>query len=272
MTEGLSAETKTDSEFRFERVSHYFLTSENSSFHALHDINISFSRGEFVCVIGPSGCGKSTLLNLIAGVLFPTKGEVLFREAPLREINKSVGYLTQNDHLLPWRTVERNVGMALEIRGVDRTERNKRVAEALARVGLESFAKQYPSKLSGGMRKRVALARTLIYEPETLLMDEPFAALDAQLRKIMQEQLLRLWGKSRKTVIFITHDLEEAILLADRIVVFGTKPGRIIHVEPIRFKRPRLLTELRKTEEFAGLWDRLWSLIEPQLSIFAREG
>lgn len=208
---------------------------------------------------------------MAAGLLRPTHGVALHRGSPIDRVNTSVGYLTQQDHLLPWRNVERNVGLALELQGVDRSERQARVTEALSMVGLQGFSRSYPSQLSGGMKKRAALARLLIYEPETLLLDEPFGALDAQLRMVMQAELLRIWDVRQMTVLFVTHDLEEAILVADEIVVFGTQPGRIIHTEVVDIARPRDLTVLRTDPKFQEIWSRLWDLIEGQLQVGAKE-
>lgn len=252
-------------EFAFEGISQYFLAKGNVPYLAVKDINLAIQPGKFVSIIGPSGCGKSTLLNMAAGLLSPTRGTASYRGRKITEVNTEVGYLTQQDHLLPWRSVEKNVGLALEIRGVAKSERQERVKSILELVGLTRFANHYPSQLSGGMRKRAALARVLIYEPDTLLMDEPFGALDAQLRTVMQKELLELWEQQRKTVLFVTHDLEEAILMADEIVVFGKDPGRIIHVEKIDLPRPRDLTLIRHKPEFTAVWNRLWSLIEGQL-------
>lgn len=254
------------SEFQFRDVSQYFLGANDEPFLAVKDINLSFEAGRFVSIIGPSGCGKSTLLNMAAGLMRPTIGEVLYRGEPISGVNTSVGYITQQDHLLPWRSVAKNVGIALEVQHTPAAERRERVERVLELVGLSGFEHSYPPQLSGGMRKRAALARVLIYDPDTLLMDEPFGALDAQLRLVMQRELLALWERDKKTVLFVTHDLEEAILLADEVVVFGTKPGRIIHVEHVDLPRPRKLTELRSDPEFTRVWTRLWSLIEGQLS------
>lgn len=258
-------------EFEFKGVSQYFLR-KGEPFQAVKDINVSFGESRFVSIIGPSGCGKSTLLNMAAGLLRPTVGEVLHRGKRITGVNTSVGYITQQDHLLPWRSVEKNVGIALEVQGVSAAERKRRVDEVLKLVGLTGFEHSYPSQLSGGMRKRAALARVLIYGPDTLLMDEPFGALDAQLRLVMQRELLDLWERDKKTVLFVTHDLEEAILLADEVVVFGASPGTIIHVEKVGLERPRELTSLRSDPEFTRIWTRLWGLIEGQLSDTLDEG
>ncbi|MDQ6525232.1 ABC transporter ATP-binding protein [Nocardioides sp. LHD-245] len=246
----------------FRAISKVFVTPDADQFTAIHGIDLEVEAGSFVCIVGPSGCGKSTLLNMTAGLLQPSSGEVLYRGAPIKGANTDVGYMTQKDNLLPWRTVRKNVLLALEIsKTVPVRQRKERVDAVLADVGLGRFADRYPAELSGGMRKRVSLARSLVYSPRTLLMDEPFGALDAQLRLVLQEQLLELWERERKTMLFVTHDIEEAILLADRVVVFGTNPGRIVHVEEITLERPRSLLELRQLPEFNQIWSRLWSLI-----------
>lgn len=248
---------------RFEGVSKAFAAhGDRAPFVAVRDVNLTIEAGRFVCLIGPSGSGKSTLLNMAAGLFPPTAGTVYYDGVPLRGVNTRVGYITQQDNLLPWRTLEDNVGIALEIQKVPREERRRRVAETLELVGLTGFEKRYPSQLSGGMRKRATLARTLIYSPDTLLLDEPFGALDAMLKNSLQNELLRLWERDRKTVLFVTHDLDEAILLADEIVVFATNPGRIIHIEQVTFERPRRLTDIRRNPDFTHVWERLWTLIE----------
>jgi NitT/TauT family transport system ATP-binding protein len=248
---------------RFEDVSKVFVSSSGQQqFIAVRDVNLAIPPGRFVCLIGPSGSGKSTLLNMAAGLFHPTRGTVYHDGLPVRNVNTRVGYITQQDNLLPWRTLEDNVAIALEIAGVSRVERRRRVAETIELVGLVGFEKHYPSQLSGGMRKRATLARTLIYSPDTLLMDEPFGALDAMLKNTLQLELLRLWDRDRKTVLFVTHDLDEAILLADEIVVFGTNPGRVIHLEKVNLPRPRNLSEIRGSSHFTEVWERLWALIE----------
>ncbi|SCD43137.1 NitT/TauT family transport system ATP-binding protein [Streptomyces sp. BpilaLS-43] len=249
-------------EFSFRGVTRTFPSGDTGEFTALEAVDLDVESGSLVCFIGPSGCGKTTLLNMSAGLLPPSAGTVSFRGTPLSGVNTGVGFMTQHDNLLPWRTVEKNVGIALEIEKVPRAERRRRVAEVLDLVGLAGFADRYPSQLSGGMQKRASLARGLVYDPSTLLMDEPFGALDAQLRLGMQNELLRIWERDRKTIIFVTHDLDEAILLADRIVVFGTRPGRVIHVEDVPLERPRDLTALRLSSEYGEIWERLWRLLD----------
>jgi NitT/TauT family transport system ATP-binding protein len=263
---GTAAHPETSIEYLFSGVAKEFTTDGDRPFLAVHGINLAIERGTFVSIIGPSGCGKSTLLNMAAGLMRPTRGEVAYRGSAIKGVNTSVGYMTQHNNLLPWRTLEKNVQIALEIQGVRKAERKRRTAEVLKSVGLKGFERRYPSQLSGGMQKRASIARTLIYEPDTLLMDEPFGALDAQLRFALQRQLIELWERDKKTVLFVTHDLEEAILLGDRVVVFGAHPGTIIHVEDISLPRPRDLVALRADPEFTDLWERLWRLLEPQLT------
>jgi NitT/TauT family transport system ATP-binding protein len=229
---------------------------------ACEGVNLTVRRGEFLAVVGPSGCGKSTLLNMAAGLMAPSMGQVFYDGVPVPSPNTDVGYLTQRDTLLPWRTVEDNVAIALELRGASRTERLRQAHEWLGRMGLTGFEKSYPAQLSGGMRRRVSLARTLAYEPQTILMDEPFGALDAQLRMVMHEELLKLWTGTNKTIIFVTHDLAEAITLADRIAIFSARPGRIRTIETVDLPRPRDVFRIRFDPHFGELHDRLWSYLE----------
>jgi NitT/TauT family transport system ATP-binding protein len=230
---------------------------------AVDGISLDVPEGGFTALVGPSGCGKSTVLNMVAGLLRPTAGTVSFEGRPVDGPNTRVGYMTQKEALLPWRTVEDNVGIAFELRcrRAERGEKAARVAQMIERVGLKGFEKHYPSELSGGMRKRAALARMLIYKPSTLLLDEPFGALDAQLRLIMQKELLKLVDASGMTVVLVTHDLDEAVSLADRVIVFTSRPGRIRAVRDIPIPRPRDPATLRFTDEFrdhcAALWEEL---------------
>jgi NitT/TauT family transport system ATP-binding protein len=223
---------------------------------ALRNFSLTIEEGSFVSVLGRSGCGKSTMLNLLAGLTQPTKGEVRYRDRKLSGPDIEIGYLTQSDTLMPWRDVLRNVEMPLEVRGVPAKERRRVATELVGRVGLNGFEKHYPRELSGGMRRRASLARMLAGAPETLLMDEPFGALDAQLRTELQEELLRLWQGSGQTVVFVTHDIEEALLLGDRVVVLGGL-GRIVLDRPIGLARPRTVDELRVDPEFVSLHGEL---------------
>ncbi|SEF91692.1 NitT/TauT family transport system ATP-binding protein [Nonomuraea solani] len=219
---------------------------------ALRDFDLEIAEGGFVSVLGRSGCGKSTMLNLLAGLTTPTSGTVTYRDEPVAGPRTEMGYLTQSDTLMPWRSVTRNVELPMEIAGVPARRRAERAAELIAKVGLEGFERHYPRELSGGMRRRVSLARMLAGDPETLLMDEPFGALDAQLRHDLQAELLRLWEESGQTVVFVTHDIEEALLLGDRVVVLG-RVGRIVLDRPIDLPRPRDADELRVDPGFVAL-------------------
>lgn len=234
---------------------------------ALQPINLTVNRREFVSLVGPSGCGKSTALNLVAGLLTPTSGQVFYDGEPVQGLNERVGYITQKDTLLPWRTAADNIAVPLELkcRNEPRKVIRERVAEMIELVGLRGFDKHYPGELSGGMRKRVALARTLIYEPETLLMDEPFGALDAQLKLLMHDQLQRLTQQRKMTVMFVTHDLAEAIALSDRVVVFSARPGRIRAERDIPLDRPRDVFKVRFADTFSRLHEELWNELKDEV-------
>ena len=233
----------------------------DSGYTALRDVNLDVEAERFVALVGPSGCGKSTTLSLISGLDRPSSGTLTVRDRPVEGITPGVGFLFQRDALLPWKTVRDNVRLPLQLRGVDAAEMRRRVEEWIARVGLRGFEQSFPYQLSGGMRKRVALAQTLVYDPEILLMDEPFSALDAQSREIMQTELLRIWEQGRKTVLFVTHQIDEAVFLADQIFVFARRPGRVQERVPIALPRPRTLA-MKRTPEFVALVDHIWKLIE----------
>ncbi len=229
-------------------------------------VDLSIAQGEFVTVVGPSGCGKSTLLNAAAGVFKPSEGQVRYRGAPVIGYNQRVGYMTQSDHLLPWRKVAANIAVPLEIRGMRKPAIKEKVDALLELVGLTGFGGSYPSQLSGGMRKRCALARLLAYDPETLLLDEPFGALDAQLRIEMQGELRDLCIRLGKTVLFVTHDLDEAIALGDRCVVFSARPGSVREIIQVDLPRERDLYSLRLNPAYAAGTARLWTLLTPPTS------
>lgn len=232
---------------------------------AVTGVTLDVKEKEFVTLVGPSGCGKSTLLNMAAGLFAPTSGTALYRGAPVPAYNTRVGYMTQNDHLLPWRDVTGNIRIPLEIRNMARREADERVADLVAMVGLKGFERSYPSQLSGGMRKRCALARLLAYDPETLLMDEPFGALDAQLRQRMQREIRELVLRLGKTVMFVTHDLDEAIALADRCVVFTPRPGTITRIIDVTLGADRNLGRLRHDPDYIKLTAELWDVMAPAL-------
>ena len=232
--------------------------------HAVNNVNLTIKPQAIVALIGPSGCGKSTLLNMIAGLYHPTNGRVVYDGRPVTDVNTDVGYMTQKDNLLPWRTVIDNVALPLEIAGLPRAERYERAHRIIAQVGLDGFENKFPSGLSGGMRKRVALARMLLYGPRTLLLDEPFAALDAQLRIAMHDLLLRLWSEQRQSIVFVTHDLMEAITLADRVVVFTKRPATVALDEAVALPRRRDVREVRFTEGFHAIYNSIWERLRQE--------
>jgi NitT/TauT family transport system ATP-binding protein len=233
---------------------------------ALDQVHLDVADGEFVAFVGPSGCGKSTLLNMMAGIFPPTAGRIVHDGRVIDGINQAVGYMTQADSVLPWRTVVQNVELPLRFRGVAADQRRPRIAAMISRVGLSGFENSFPAELSGGMRKRVALAQLLVYEPATLLMDEPFGALDAQLKLLMQAELLKIWEAGRQTVVFVTHDLSEAITLASRVVVFSGRPGRIKAIETIDIPYPRDPFRVRFDARFEAAYARLWEQLAPEIS------
>ena len=249
----------------FERITCTF-AGARGSYTAVKDVTLAIGDGEFVSVVGPTGCGKSTLLNVAAGLLKPSSGTVRIFGEPLSGINRKAGYMFQSEALMPWRNALRNVTAGLEFRGVRPDEARSRGEEWLGRVGLAGFGDRYPHQLSGGMRKRAALAQMLVLDPQILLMDEPFSALDIQTRQLMENELLELWSANRKSVIFITHDLEEAISLSDRVVVLSAGPGtHPIGEFAIDLPRPRDVQEIRLSPRFIELHDRIWHSMKEEV-------
>jgi NitT/TauT family transport system ATP-binding protein len=256
-----------------EDVTVTFVSQDGGRYTAVRDTTLRVAPGEFVSVVGPTGCGKSTLLNVAVGLLQPSTGATrVFGEA-LQGLNRKAGYLFQTEALMPWRTALQNVTAGLEFRGTDPAEAEKRGLAWLQRVGLGGFGGRYPHQLSGGMRKRVALAQTLILDPEIVLMDEPFSALDIQTRQLMENELLEIWSANRKSVVFITHDLEEAISLSDRVIVMSAGPeSHPIGEFPIDLPRPRDVAEIRLTPRFIELHTRIWhAMKEEVLKSYARQ-
>ncbi len=250
-----------------------FLSQDGGRYTALRDTTLRVAPGEFVSVVGPTGCGKSTLLNVAVGLLEPSAGNTRVFGEPLRGLNRKAGYLFQTEALMPWRTALHNVTAGLEFRGVERDESLGKATQWLQRVGLAGFGGRYPHQLSGGMRKRVALAQTLILDPEIILMDEPFSALDIQTRQLMENELLELWSANRKSVVFITHDLEEAISLSDRVVVLSAGPeAHPIGEFQIDLPRPRDVAEIRLMPRFVELHSLIWrAMKEEVLKSYARQ-
>ncbi|MCC8938829.1 ABC transporter ATP-binding protein [Bradyrhizobium sp. Arg68] len=243
-----------------------FRLADGRVYTAVEQANFAVANGEFIAIVGPTGCGKSTLLNVAAGLLRPASGAVRIFDKPLAGLNRDAGYLFQADALFPWKTAIDNVAIGLEIRGTPRVEALARAQKWLGSVGLGAFAGRYPHMLSGGQRKRVALAQVLIRDPKILLMDEPFGPLDAQTRQIMGNLLLELWTADRKAVLFVTHDLEEAIALADRVVIMSASPSaRIIGDWRITLPRPRDISEIRMEKDFHALHREIWSVLKDEV-------
>lgn len=257
MRESVHADSANEALLSMEGVAKKF-SGRDRVVVALENTDLKIYPGEFITVVGPSGCGKSTLLNLIAGLMPPSEGVVRFRGKPIMGVDRSIGYITQQDNLFPWLTLRDNVAFPLELVGISQKERHARAHSWLERVGLGGFENAYPHELSGGMRQRGNIVRTLIYEPSIILMDEPFGPLDAQTRISLQETLLSIWESARPTVIFITHDLTEAITLGDRVVLMSARPGRIVRAERVEIPRPRDVFFIHSNPEFRRLYDEIW--------------
>ncbi len=241
----------------------------SARYTAVAGVSLTVGAGEFVSVVGPTGCGKSTLLNVGAGLLAPSTGTVRVFGEPLHGINRRAGYMFQAESLMPWRTALQNVAAGLEFRGVPAGEARDQAQAWLERVGLGAFGDRYPHQMSGGMRKRASLAQTLVLDPDIILMDEPFSALDIQTRQLMENELLALWagdGRARKAVLFITHDLDEAIALGDRVVVMSAGPGsRPIGDFAVDLPRPRDVAEVRVTPRFLELHQAIWDVLREEV-------
>jgi len=243
-----------------------FVTRGVKARTALRNVELTIRRGEFVCLVGPSGCGKSTVLNMFAGLVTPSDGTILHDGRTITDVNTHVGYVTQDDNLLPWRTALGNVELALECKGVGRAERRERAFDYLARVGLKGNEELYPHELSGGMRKRVSIVRTLVDDSvDVILMDEPFGPLDAQTRLILQDELLRLWQGTGRTIVFVTHDIVEAIALSDRIAIFTSVPGSIKQVRDVTLPRPRDVFHIHETPGFSTIYDAIWNDLREEI-------
>lgn len=255
----------------FENVTCSFETPEGV-YTATKDVSFSIGDGEFVSVVGPTGCGKSTLLNAAAGLLKPAAGRVLIYGEALNGINHRAGYMFQAESLMPWATAIDNVMMSLKFRGVPENEAREAGFDWLERVGLERFADRYPHELSGGMRKRVAMAQTMIADPDILLMDESFSALDIQTRQLMENELLELWQAKKKAVLFITHDLDEAIAMSDRVVVMSAGPAsHPLGSFPIAIPRPRNVAEIRTRADFNECYSAIWEVLREEVLKSYRE-
>lgn len=241
--------------------------SRGSIVRAVESFSLDIQEGEFITIVGPSGCGKSTLLNVLVGLYPASEGEIRYKGTPIRGLNPEIGYVTQQDNLLPWRTLRKNILLPLEFRAdIKGNGAEARVQHLIDKVGLSGFENHYPHELSGGMRQRANIIRTLIYNPQVILMDEPFGPLDAQTRLTLQNQLLELWREERKTIIFITHDLTEAITLADRVVVMTGRPGSIKSVTRVDIPRPRDVYHIHRSEAYREIYDKLWEELREEVA------
>ncbi len=241
--------------------------TDQQDLSVLREITFDVNGGEFIGVVGPSGCGKSTLLNVACGLLKPTNGRVLYAGHESSGVNTEVGYVTQRDNLYHWRTVLGNVQAALEFRGVEKRKRTQMAQAQIRSLGLGGFENYYPHQLSGGMRMKVSIARTMVYDPPVIFMDEPFGSLDAQTRFILQQEIIDIWAKSKKTIVFVTHDLQEAITLADRVVVMSSRPGRIKKILRVPLARPRKPEDAQLDKNFSKIYIELLELLKPDLRI-----
>lgn len=261
-SKGISVDAKTLTQapitVTVEDVSHQFSSTGGGLVQAVEKADFIVRKGEFISLVGPSGCGKTTILNMMAGLVQPTTGRVTVLGAECDSTNRKVGYMFARDGLMPWRTALKNVEFGLELRGVNRKDRHERAAELLRLVGLDAFTNSYPRQLSQGMRQRVALARTLAIEPEVILLDEPFAALDAQTRVMLHAEFIRIWESTGKTVVLVTHDVTEAVSLSDRIIVMSPRPGRVAAEIEVDLPRPRDLAALRFDPRFHELTEEVW--------------
>jgi NitT/TauT family transport system ATP-binding protein len=239
----------------------YFDLYSGQHVAAVEDVSLEIRNGEFVSILGPSGCGKTTLLNIVAGFITPTRGEILLNGRRIQGPGPDRGVVFQTFALFPWKTVLDNVGFGLKMRGVPKAERDRTAREYIALVGLAGFEDRYPHELSGGMQQRVGVARVLANDPELLLMDEPFASVDAQTRMTLQEELTRIWEDRRPTILFITHDVEEAVFLANRVIVLSARPGRVRETIEVPLPRPRSWHHLVEDAAFKGLVARVLSLV-----------
>ena len=271
MTDSTSASQRVQNQpfpaIELRDITKQFRTPTGGIYTALRDLSLTIQPGEFCAVVGPTGSGKSTTLSLIAGLDRPTRGEVIVTGEPVHGVNPHVGFVFQTDAVFPWKSVLGNVTAGPLFRGVGRREAHERARAWIARVGLAGFEDRYPHQLSGGMRKRVALAQTLINEPQILLMDEPFSALDVQTRVLMGNELLTLWSSTSASVVFVTHDLEEAIALADRVVVLTAGPATVKGSYSIDLPRPRNVTEIRFNPRFVELYHTIWEDLRNEVMI-----
>jgi NitT/TauT family transport system ATP-binding protein len=253
--------------FQVRNISHSFQTGRETKLDVLDNVNFHVNENEFLSIVGPSGCGKTTLLNIMSGLIKPSRGEIYLDGAKHEKISKRIGYISQADSLMPWRTALENVEIGMELRGINKKARRAAALALLNDAGLNGFENCYPHELSGGMKKRIDIIKILALEPEIIFMDEPFGALDVFTRETLQNYILSLWTKTRKTIIFITHDLSEAITLADRIIIKSGRPARIKSEYKISLPRPRSSFEIRYDPEFINIHKRIWHDLKDEMYI-----
>jgi len=241
--------------------------SKGKSVLALKDVNLAVEPGSFTTLIGPSGCGKSTLLKILAGVALPYEGQMRYKGRDIKAINADIGFITQDSNLFPWLTLRENVELALKIRGKPKDKRAGLAQQFIDTMQLSGFEEHYPFELSGGMQKRGSIIRTLIYDPDIILMDEPFGPLDAQTRMLLQDELLRIWDKNKKTILFVTHDLTEAIALSDQVVLFTGRPGTVNRVFDVPLPRPRNVFEIHNERGFPEIYHEIWQYFKSEIKI-----
>src|SRR5437588_952773 len=260
-----TVQNRTASAIELQEVTKRFLTPSGEAYTAIRDVSLSVAPGEFCAVVGPTGCGKSTTLGLISGLERPSQGSVQVMGEPVHGIDPRIGYVFQADAVFPWKNVLNNVATGPLFRGQPKAEARKQAHEWIGRVGLAGFEHHYPHQLSGGMRKRVALAQTFINQPQILLMDEPFSALDVQTRLVMHEELLKLWSGAKASVVFVTHDLEEAIALADKVYVLTAGPATVKSTYEIDLPRPRIVADIRYDENFISYSRTIWNDLKEEV-------
>jgi NitT/TauT family transport system ATP-binding protein len=241
--------------------------SKGKSVLALKNVTLPVEQGSFTTLIGPSGCGKSTLLKIIAGIALPYEGQMRYKDRDITSINSDIGFITQDSNLFPWLTLLENVELALKIRGVPKEQRAQSAGQFIDTMQLTGFGNHYPFELSGGMQKRGSIIRTLIYDPDIILMDEPFGPLDAQTRMLLQDELLRIWDKNKKTILFVTHDLTEAIALSDKVVLFTGRPGTVKRIFDVPLPRPRNVFEIHNEKGFTEIYHEIWEYFKSEIKI-----
>lgn len=248
-----------------QNIHHVYRKNNENGTEAIKHINLEVDEGEFLAIVGASGCGKSTLLNIMCGMITPTKGEVLIDGIDIKSKTSKIGYISQTDTLLPWRNIEKNVSLGLEIEGIPKKERLEKARQMMEMSGLSGFEKKYPHELSGGMKKRAVIIRALVQNPDIVFMDEPFGPLDVFTREKLQNEILKMWERKKNTIIYITHDIAEAITLADRIILLGHRPSVIKKEYKVDIPRPRVIEECKYNSRFLELEKQIWEDIKDEL-------